>query len=97
MPPAAVGRAPAVQAGPADTELQRGGDAVLLGGPHAADAEAQPREVLVAPRSGRPAAPRGQEEEARAFLVGVAKRTTVRIGACAWHANATHLITAMSH
>ena len=55
----------------------------LARGADAADAEAQPGEVLALTRwSRRPSASRGEEEEPGSLLIRVPERTPVRIGAC---------------
>ena len=72
---------PAVEARPARAEGQRGCDALLAGNPHATGTQAEPREIGTSHRSRRPATAGRQEEEARAFLVGVAEEPAVRVSA----------------
>ena len=78
-----IGPAPAMQAGPARTEGQGRRDTVPVRGAHAADAEAQPGEVLPALWFRWPSAAGGQEEEVGSLLVGVTERSSMRVGACA--------------
>jgi len=70
-----------MQAGPARTEREGRGDALLLRDTDAADAEAQPLEVLALTWSWWSPASRREEEEPGSLLVRMPEGTTVRIGA----------------
>ena len=74
---------PAMEARPADPEGERRLDPFFPGNPDAAGAETKPLEIrgFGAPRWT--AAAGGEEEKPRSLLIGVAKETTVRIGAAA--------------
>ena len=80
-----IGTTPAMEAGPADTEGEGCSDTLLVRGPDAADPEAESGQVLTGQWARWSAALGREEEEPGAFLIGVAKWTTMRVGACARH------------
>ncbi len=75
-----------MQAGSADPEGEGRTDALLVGRPHAADAEAQASQVLAVLTGRWPPTTRGEEEEPGPLLVSMAEWTTMRVGADARHA-----------
>ena len=72
---------PAVEARPTGPDLERRGDALVPGDTDASKSQAQAGHVGPWRWPGRPAAPRRQEEEARALLIRVPKETTMWLGA----------------
>jgi NADPH:quinone reductase-like Zn-dependent oxidoreductase len=70
---------PAVQARPADAEGQGGGDALVTCHPHAARPEAKLRETRAELIRRWPASSGREEQEVRAFLVGVSEEAPVGI------------------
>lgn len=76
-----VGLPPAMQAGAADTERQRGGDALLARHPDTAGSKAQRAQIRSLSRLGWAPTAGGQKQEVGSFLVGMPLQTAMRIGA----------------
>lgn len=74
-----MAKLPAMEAGPADPQRERGRDAVLPGDPDGTCPDAQPRNVPLLSPARWPTSSGRQKQEAWTFLVGVPKQAPLGV------------------